>query len=59
MNQNNSLKGYTPIPPPTPPLKGEENVAVPALHPPFQGEGWGGDGLNLVNGRSEFNGQPL
>lgn len=34
-----------PIPPPPPPLKGGECVAGQTLLPPFQGEGWGGDGL--------------
>ena len=41
----------TPIPPPTPPLKGGE----PTL-PPLQGEGWGGDGVNstsITGGRVE------
>jgi len=41
-----SLGSNTPFPPPTPPLKGGEKVAAPALHPPLQGEGRGGDGLN-------------
>ncbi|MDO8705665.1 MAG: 2-oxo acid dehydrogenase subunit E2, partial [Sulfuricaulis sp.] len=36
----------TTIPPPTPPLKGGENAAAPTIHPPLQGEGWGGDGVN-------------
>ncbi len=41
----------SPIPPPTPPLKGGE----PTL-PPLQGEGWGGDGVNstsIAGGRVE------
>ena len=37
----------SPIPPPTPPLKGGE----PGL-PPLQGEGWGGDGVRLVKRQS-------
>jgi len=37
-------KHITPIPPPTPPLKGGECFAESDLLPPLQGEGWGGDG---------------
>lgn len=44
-----------PIPPLTPPLKGGESSGLPASHPPFQGEGWGGDGVNPANGQSRFN----
>jgi hydrogenase maturation protein HypF len=40
-----SPENVTPIPPPTPPLKGGEHAALP----PLQGEGWGGDGLNAAN----------
>ena len=35
----------SPIPTPTPPLKGGEHTASPAFPPPLQGEGWGGDGF--------------
>ncbi len=45
INLDYSLEKVTPIPPPTPPLKGGERAALP----PLQGEGWGGDGLNAVN----------
>ncbi|MDO8466062.1 MAG: RNA methyltransferase [Gallionella sp.] len=45
----------SPIPPLTPPLKGGEHSALPASHPPFQGEGWGGDGVNPANGQPRFN----
>jgi len=41
----------TPIPPPTPPLKGGESIL-----PPLQGEGWGGGGVNstgISGGRVE------
>jgi 23S rRNA (adenine2503-C2)-methyltransferase len=46
----------SPIPPLTPPLKGEGHIASP---PPFQGEGWGGggggDGVS-ADGQSRSNG---
>ncbi|MDO8262604.1 MAG: RNA methyltransferase [Gallionella sp.] len=45
---------HSPIPPLTPPLKGGERHSLPASHPPFQGEGWGGDGLIPANGQSRF-----
>ncbi len=45
---------HFPIPPLTPPLKVGERRDRHASHPPFQGEGWGGDGLNPANGQSRF-----
>lgn len=58
-----------PIPPLTPPLKGGEggglrtlilqggeSSGLPASHPPFQGEGWGGDGVDPADEPSRFNG---
>jgi 23S rRNA (adenine2503-C2)-methyltransferase len=47
---------HYPIPPLAPPLKGGESGGLPASHPPFQGEGWGGDGVNPANGQPRFNG---
>ncbi|TAJ77394.1 MAG: 2-oxoglutarate dehydrogenase complex dihydrolipoyllysine-residue succinyltransferase [Gallionellaceae bacterium] len=38
------VREATPLPPPTPPLQGGENVAASTTPPPLQGEGWGGDG---------------
>ena len=49
-NPENPLENSTPILPPTPPLK----VGEPDFHPPIQGEGWGGDGLNTTIEQSEF-----
>jgi DNA mismatch repair protein MutL len=44
----------SPIPPPTPPLKGGEPVTSPVSHPPLQGEGWGGDGYSRLQQRMAF-----
>ncbi|OFZ66448.1 MAG: hypothetical protein A2V79_02415 [Betaproteobacteria bacterium RBG_16_56_24] len=52
LSSTNSLESYSPIPPPTPPLKGGGCAAMFAFHPPFQGEGWGGDGLNSASEQS-------
>ncbi len=41
----NSLGSNITIPPHTPPLKRGVQAAAPSLHPPLQGEGWGGDGV--------------
>ncbi|MDD5056425.1 MAG: U32 family peptidase [Sideroxydans sp.] len=38
----------SPIPPPTPPLKGGERNARSTSLPPLQGEGWGGDGVKAI-----------
>jgi DNA mismatch repair protein MutL len=43
----------TPIPPPTPPLKGGEHSGAPSL-PPLQGEGRGGDGSSNYQQRIPF-----
>ncbi len=46
----------SPIPPLTPPLKGGGHIGLLASPPPFQGEGWGGDGVSFAAGRSRSNG---
>ncbi|MDO8263885.1 MAG: ATP-dependent RNA helicase HrpA [Gallionella sp.] len=40
-----AARAVSPLPPPTPPLKGGERGGGRASHPPLQGEGWGGDGV--------------